>query len=1446
MTAEPPKHRRREVPWLDVVRFHKDVVSRAERSFFSLNGRDDQADRWSSLSGFVPADLAGPWSLSNDQLRSSAFRLTALQGQQESIFLGGPCYLGWEQSLAKEWVPQWRPLLYREVTFKADGDGLELTPAQGKWALTPLFFNLIDRLEIKLPTSLDDFAAELIEEAFRGGDGLLDASQLLMQTLIRKLPSLEGELSRPARGDTFRSPPSPWVLFAPTGSFSALTRHLMKDYERLEFLLSSSDPDTGGLKLLEDRPFADMPSCGTEVSPFVPLNPPQKHAVEVILRGDPLTVVSGPPGTGKSQVVVALLLNAWAQGKTVLFASNNNKAVDVIRERIERFESEFPIAVRAGSKAHQNIQEVLRRTLNMAATAKRAAAASASDSSLKNKRKRVLDQRARLVRDLESGVPQRIEEARRAALQGYSEYQSALADLGERQKQLTSEQAMLGQANRTHGDVASDIAAAEVWIGRIPHYKTLLLQDEQKRAELAAEVLNLEVLREKSVAMCGLAAQDAGDWSWLSTGATAASLVQWELDFRAFATSGIDDVLEPQEWEDKHARWVSAEAAEEWARRARAFAEGLRRTGAELAPKLKEITRLSARLQEEKSTLPELGVPENVNLSADLLRQWIGVFAEFTTRERSSTDWLPWSRRAGLERRLGILETQLRPGLPLAIWTSVGTLNEKGRTTLAPVLDGVLRWVQVKQEWVDATGLVNEVEVRFRNMRAEAAALKLRGTPGSQALEAWTPLIQECDDTAVLADSAAAAWRRRAAQESAQARLRSLSREGLRLASGMPLREAWAKGIGAPFVDALSDLDRDPSTITLVAARSALYAGSWSRLVGVWQRAHDLNARIAGLTAEHRQSPSEAARIRGWWRERPKETLVLDRVDQTIWPELSAAQARLNQLRDWCIRARAFQDKELPEGSDVARHGLNWALSKLRQSVEILPPTADAKKLHGVLAAVESDRDKPWPVAELTVGFTAFSPERLQAEVDRLTSLLERSAFEEAKAKWLARLNDDDDAVRAVDALEKSIRQHKGEVPETAYETFRSVLRAIPIWITTAQAAQAIPLEPEIFDLVVIDEASQCTLTNLLPLVYRGKTLAVIGDDNQLPAIPTIQITEELALAAKYGIEDQLGFVGHATNDVYATATESLPRRRADVLLLTEHFRSHPQIIGFSNRHIYRQRLELKKNPNWGQRLPVGGGVHSVPVPGTAQRGERGRSWLNVPEADKVVELVKSLRQGEAQGLTIGVVTPFAAQKDLVRKRLDALGLASDVLVDTAYGFQGDERDVIIFTTVIADGITPGAVKWVESPPNLLNVALTRAREALFVVADFDRCLRQDGILRQLALYCKEIQLLRDTSPAELELFSWMTVRGWVPKVHPRVGDLEVDFVLDSKDGTRLAIEVDGRQYHESRREEDAARDAFLSAKGYGVLRIPAREVLETPLDVLHQIGARLTPGDRD
>jgi very-short-patch-repair endonuclease len=231
---------------------------------------------------------------------------------------------------------------------------------------------------------------------------------------------------------------------------------------------------------------------------------------------------------------------------------------------------------------------------------------------------------------------------------------------------------------------------------------------------------------------------------------------------------------------------------------------------------------------------------------------------------------------------------------------------------------------------------------------------------------------------------------------------------------------------------------------------------------------------------------------------------------------------------------------------------------------------------------------------------------------------------------------------------------------------------------------------------------------------------------------------------------------------------------------------------------------------------------------------------MNTEEGKVVLEKIQWVKQ-TAPHLSVGVVTPFAAQRDWLRDEVDGLGLASEVLVDTAYGFQGDERDVMFFSAVVAPGITPGACQWVEQPPNLINVALTRAREALFVVADFDFCRQQNGLLRHLADYCRDVQVLRDTSPAELSLYSWMIVEGLTPVVHPRIGDHEVDFTLKGEGGTQVAVEVDGAEHHDDRVQRDRGINAYLEGRGFRVVRISGRAAMETPHDVIHQITTAMS-----
>ena len=977
-------------------------------------------------------------------------------------------------------------------------------------------------------------------------------------------------------------------------------------------------------------------------------------------------------------------------------------------------------------------------------------------------------------------------------------------------------------------------------MGRIDHYHGLVKLDDQRRRELQSERLSRERRRDRAVEEMGLPADEAGDWRWLLSGPSAELIADWEARFRDLLQKPVERALEPVTWCDEYELFRSEEQAEGYATRARAFAETIRSTCAEVSPKVLAIRKLSVTVHEGRRKIGDLELHEDLELPLDALRDWTTGFAELATREREKLDILPWSQRARLRRRLRRLERQLRPGLPVAVLARVGILNEEGQSRLAPIVEASRRWLLLRREWEEAQADIEDVENRFRDLRSQAAGLKLQVVPDEQDTEAWAAVGIHSEDMAAVADRAAAAWRRRVEKEKTEGSLRAVAKEWAFLASGVPLREAWRRGQGRDFDEAMRSLADQPDADSVMAARRVLYTGRLTRLIECWHDARDHEQTAERSRNDFSSVPVLVDHIENWWSERPERAFLRKTALQDDWPDLQETESFLARVTEWCVRQSSFITESRPVRLQLATEELARAVYKLQQAVDVVPPSAERVRLATVFESIRLIPERDWPIADLNQAFAEFSPDRIRSRIERIEAELERGSFEEAKSRWLDRLRSDDDAIRAVDALEKSIRLHKGEVVEGEYENFRTALRAVPIWITTAQASQAIPLEPELFDIVVIDEASQCTLTNLLPLMYRGRTLAVIGDDNQLPAIPTIRESEELALARKYEIEEYLSLVGHATNDVYKSATESLPRRRADVIMLDEHFRSHPQIIGFLNRYIYQQRLELKKDPSWGQRLPIGSGVHSVPVPGVVCRGKNGRSWVNVPEAEAVIRLIEQIKQGDSRSLSVGVVTPFAAQKVFLRERLDELRLTSEVLVDTAYGFQGDERDVILFSPVVAKGITAAAGRWVESPPNLINVAITRAREALFVVGDFDYCLQQTGILRKLALYCRDVQLLRDTSPAELELFSWMVVKGWEPKVHARISDIEVDFVLEPKTGIRLALEVDGRQHPEREVEQDKARDAYLSGQNYEVLRIPARDVLETPFEVIHQIEVRL------
>jgi superfamily I DNA and/or RNA helicase len=209
---------------------------------------------------------------------------------------------------------------------------------------------------------------------------------------------------------------------------------------------------------------------------------------------------------------------------------------------------------------------------------------------------------------------------------------------------------------------------------------------------------------------------------------------------------------------------------------------------------------------------------------------------------------------------------------------------------------------------------------------------------------------------------------------------------------------------------------------------------------------------------------------------------------------------------------------------------------------------------------------------------------------------------------------------------------------------------------------------------------------------------------------------------------------------IYALAERRVLEQGGEPVFLAEHYRSHPDIVRFSNHAFYQGRLIVRTAlETLRQRLerePLG--LHWHDIRGTVTRSPR--SAVNELEVQAVLDL---LDEWSATGFLLrgsvdfGIVTPFRLQMErlaeAVRTRPWWEEVKQRVTVGTAHRFQGDERDVMIFSPVVAKGMQPRLIRWVADDDQLLNVAITRARAALHVVGDLQACAASGGFLSDFA-----------------------------------------------------------------------------------------------------------------
>ncbi len=285
-------------------------------------------------------------------------------------------------------------------------------------------------------------------------------------------------------------------------------------------------------------------------------------------------------------------------------------------------------------------------------------------------------------------------------------------------------------------------------------------------------------------------------------------------------------------------------------------------------------------------------------------------------------------------------------------------------------------------------------------------------------------------------------------------------------------------------------------------------------------------------------------------------------------------------------------------------------------------------------------------------------------------------------------------------------------------EISREVLfGTFPIWLVTlADVSEVLPLESEMFDLVILDEATQCDMASCLPVLQRARRAVVVGDPNQLRHVSFLSGQRQRVIAERNELD-------RAQQDLFPYRRKSILDLLSDtistqqqVLFLDEHFRSMPQIIAFSNREFYAGALKVMTQRPETAELQCVRLCHVSD--GRKDRGANENEAKALVE--EVADRVRAEEFGEADVChSLGILSPFRDQVDhissLLQERLPLEAMRKhDLMVGTAHTFQGEERDVMYLSLVVDRQAHSASFRFLNNP-NIFNVAITRARNEQYV-----------------------------------------------------------------------------------------------------------------------------------
>ena len=517
-------------------------------------------------------------------------------------------------------------------------------------------------------------------------------------------------------------------------------------------------------------------------------------------------------------------------------------------------------------------------------------------------------------------------------------------------------------------------------------------------------------------------------------------------------------------------------------------------------------------------------------------------------------------------------------------------------------------------------------------------------------------------------------------------------------------------------------------------------------------------------------------------------------------------------------------------------------ISRVTAAIEAAGASKWAKRLRTLEASADMDTITPanwldawnWRLAVMFLDAIDghHKVRELFEERRALTTALARTYQElVAEKTWLGVFHNSPDSVRqalqaylnAVQAMGAGTGVRAVRHRKSARDAMLRAYQAVPCWVLPQwRVSETIPPDIGMFDLVVIDEASQSDIW-ALPALLRGKKVLVVGDHKQVSPSAVGTAEEKIkGLVSRFLANQPHGSEMTPDKSIYDLARVVFA---GNSVMLKEHFRCVPAIIEFSKREFYQHDIRPLRVPKANERLDPP--LVDVFVKGGYRKGD-----VNDPEAKAIVDEIESILADPLfEGRSIGVVTLLGTSQaalihEMVSERISPVDVvARKIAIGPPPVFQGRERDIMLVSMVLGSGDRAAANR--ADMHQRFNVALSRARDRMYLFRSVSETeFREDTLNRKVISHFRQpfhqdvrrVQALREKceSGFEFEMFDELVKRGF--RVEPQVpcGGYHIDFVIEGNEGRRLAIECDGDRYHgPGRWQDDMVRQRVLERAGW-------------------------------